>query len=571
MPRFDDEKEQAKLEELRQREEEGLIRTLSAKYGHQYVDLHGVTIDTDALRLISPEDARAGEIAVFGKTNRRLRVAIRNPNNAATQAALAALAARDFTVEIFMVSTASLEHAWTRYEDIKEAAASRRGVLDIATEEITRYREQLTTPQAIADALAELAARDTASTASAALEAILGGALAVEASDVHIEPEADAARLRLRLDGVLADVTDLPSELYTLLRSRLKLLSGLKLNISDRAQDGRFTIAAAGTELEIRASVIPGAYGESIVLRLLDPSTIGLAMEELGIGPRLFAILEEELARPNGMIITTGPTGSGKTTSLYAFLKRVHRPEIKVVTLEDPIEYHLEGIVQTQITEEYAFATGLRAILRQDPDVILVGEIRDRDVAETAINAALTGHLVFSTLHTNDAAGAFPRLIDLGVDARLIGSALNLTLAQRLVRRLCKHCRKERPATPEEATLFRTHLTGVDDAPVLTDTPLLYDPVGCEQCGGMGYRGRIGVYEGIRVDATVEAAVISDPRESHILEAAAPQNIPSMLQDGLMKVLTGTTSLIELGRVVDLHDTKRIPTKTATEDTQKPT
>jgi len=257
-----------------------------------------------------------------------------------------------------------------------------------------------------------------------------------------------------------------------------------------------------------------------------------------------------KLARPNGAFITTGPTGSGKTTALYAFMQEVHRPEIKIITIEDPVEYKLENIVQTQVSDEYTFASGLRAILRQDPDVIMVGEIRDREVAETAVHAALTGHLVFSTLHTNSALGAFPRLIDLGVDSRMIGSAFNIVLGQRLVRKLCEHCRRERDTTSEEQKL----VARIMDRPVAVTT--VYESSGCEKCGQSGFRGRIGIYEAVVVDKAVEEAIIRDPRESTIAKAAAPQEIPSMQQDGMLKVLSGITSLDELSRVIDLYNTK---------------
>lgn len=554
MLEFDDAAQQKQLSTLRRREEEELIRVLSGKYGHQYINLLGITIDTAALTLLDEDVAHAAEIAPFEKINKRLRVAIRNPNNEETKRALARLTESGYTLEIFMVSTASLEHAWARYQDINESTANKRGVLDIATDEVLRLKELLQAPQDVATTITSVMKAGGVRSLSAILETILGGGLALHASDVHIEPEESVARIRFRLDGVLADVVDIPHSTYELLRSRIKLIAGLKLNVIDRAQDGRFTIDIGETDLEIRTSVIPGAYGESIVMRILDPRTIGLSMEELGINEKLFSVIEEELHRPNGMIITSGPTGSGKTTSLYAFLKRIHRPEIKVVTLEDPIEYHLEGIVQTQVGTEYTFASGLRAILRQDPDIIMVGEIRDRDVAETAVQAALTGHLVFSTLHTNNAAGGFPRLINLGIDARLIGSAVTLMLAQRLARRLCEHCKKERAATPEEISLIETHTNNMKQAPNLTEPLTVYDAVGCEKCGGVGYRGRVGIYEGIRVDSAVESAVIEDPREEHIIDAAAPQEIPSMQQDGLVKVLAGLTSLEELTRVVDLYE-----------------
>ena len=556
MPQFDERDQEKKLESLYTQEEEELIRVLSGKYGHQYVNLNGVPINTDALKLIPEAEARGGMIALFEKVNKKISAAIRNPNNKNTQKVLEGLEARGFETTIYMVSTASLRHAWERYKDIQTTTASEKGVLDIKASEVKRLSESIIKGSDIDETLHDVSKRKGARRVTETLEVLLGGALALGASDVHVEPEGDAVRLRFRLDGVLSDVTDIDRDMYKLLRSRLKLLSGLKLNVDDEAQDGRFTIAVGEKDLEIRTSVIPGAYGESIVMRILDPTTIRLTMEKLGISKKLFTIIEEEIARPNGMIITTGPTGSGKTTSLYAFLQRIHKPEIKIVTLEDPIEYHLEGVVQTQVGVDYTFAGGLRSILRQDPDVIMVGEIRDRDVAETAINAALTGHLVFSTLHTNGAVGTFPRLIDLGVDARMIGSAVNLAMAQRLVRRLCNECKEAYTPNAKEEALVRSYLETVPD--VEPDQPLtLYKAVGCETCSGMGYKGRIGLYEGIRVDKAVEEAIIRDPRESNILEAAKPQGILSMQQDGMLKLIEGTTTLEELTRVTDLFDTQR--------------
>lgn len=567
MPQFDETEQNKKLGALHRKEEEEFIVMLAGKYGHPYINLQGITINTDALRLVPENDARLAELGVFEKIHKSVRVAIRNPNNPETKRALQALADRDLAVEVFMASTASLAHAWERYGDIKRATASQKGVLDVASDEVARLAATITDGTDIARDIARIAKEKGTRKVSEILEVILGGALALHASDIHLEPEQTAVRLRLRVDGVLTDTADIPNETYVLLHSRLKLLSGLKLNISDRAQDGRFTIDVGEKDLEIRSSVIPGGYGESIVMRILDPSTIILSMEDLGINPTLFALLEEELRRPNGMVITTGPTGSGKTTSLYAFLRRIYQPEIKVVTLEDPIEYHLDGIVQTQVGGEYTFATGFRAILRQDPDVIMVGEIRDRDVAETAVHAALTGHLVLSTLHTNSAVGAFPRLIDLGIDARMIGSSTNLILAQRLVRRLCPHCKGERAPTFEETELIRSFLANIPGTPDLNKPLTIYDAVGCDKCGITGFRGRIGVYEGIRVDSAVESAIIEDPREDNILKAAAGQRVPNMQQDGLIKVLAGLTSLEELSRIVDLHGEKGI--RHADETTEK--
>jgi type II secretory ATPase GspE/PulE/Tfp pilus assembly ATPase PilB-like protein len=324
------------------------------------------------------------------------------------------------------------------------------------------------------------------------------------------------------------------------------------LNSRAEAQDGRFTFDIGDREIEVRSSVIPGAIGESIVMRLLDPSVASFSMDRIKLNPHIEQVILQELKKPNGIIITTGPTGSGKTTALYAFLREVHTEGIKIITIENPVEYKLEGIVQTQTGDDYTFASGLRAILRQDPDVIMVGEIRDREVAETAIHASQTGHLVFSTLHTNSAVGAFPRLIDLGVDPRILGSSINIILGQRLVRLLCEECKKTRTPTEEEAELIRRVMQGHPHPAPVPDPLTLYEASGCKECGDTGFKGREGIFEGIVMDAAVEEAVLRDPREGVILEAAKPQGIPSMVEDGIQKVLAGKTSLAELERVIEL-------------------
>jgi type II secretory ATPase GspE/PulE/Tfp pilus assembly ATPase PilB-like protein len=324
--------------------------------------------------------------------------------------------------------------------------------------------------------------------------------------------------------------------------------------VHDEAQDGRFTFDIVEKEIEVRTSVIPGASGESAVMRLLDPTVASFNMDQLGLNSIMYEVMSEELKRPNGMIVTTGPTGSGKTTALYAFLRKAHTPEVKIITIEDPVEYKVEDIVQTQVSEDYTFASGLRAILRQDPDIIMVGEIRDGEVAETAVHAAQTGHLVFSTLHTNSAVGAFPRLIDLGIDSRMIGSSVNIVLGQRLIRVLCEHCKVKRPATDAEKSLIRKVLEGHPKPPPVPDDVNIYDAIGCDKCRQTGFKGRQGIYEAVRVDKEVEAAVINDTREHIILDAARKQRIPTMPEDGMEKVLLGRTSLDELERVVDLSD-----------------
>jgi type II secretory ATPase GspE/PulE/Tfp pilus assembly ATPase PilB-like protein len=523
------------------------------QYGHQFVDLRGITLNPDAIKLLPEAEAKAGNMIIFETVRKRISVAIRNPNNVNTQKAIEGLKAQGYEPTIYMTSTTSLTHGWERYHDQKNTTATKQGVLDIDTDKIAAQIHSFKTPEDVASHILNIRTLNSARRISETLETMFAGAIGLGASDIHIEPEEGGIRLRYRLDGVLRDVIDVERKLYERIMSRLKLLSGMILNIRDEAQDGRFTFTLTDKSVEVRSSVIPGASGESMVMRLLDPTVASFTLEKLGLNSILNAVLLEELQRPNGMIVTTGPTGSGKTTALYAFLQEVHKPGIKIITIENPVEYKLDNIVQTQVSDDYTFESGLRAILRQDPDVIMVGEIRDREVAETAIHAAQTGHLVFSTLHTNSAVGAFPRLIDLGVDYRMIGSSVNIILGQRLVRILCEHCKKPHTPTEEELATIKKVLATHPAPPTLSSTVTIHDAQGCDQCNYTGFMGRQGVFEAVKVDDAVEEAVIRDPRENIILEAARAQGIPSMAEDGIEKVLLGITSLTELQRVVDLN------------------
>ena len=555
MTQFNEKKQEERLEELHKREEEKLAEMLSQKYGTEYVDLTKKSIDTDALRLIPEAEARASEIAVFRKIRRKLLVAMRAPERPDSLAELQKLTRLGYEVERYIASLASLEHAWDRYHDISYATETEAGVLTLSTETIQQMLQKLKT---LDDVRAEIqthsGSRDV-HRISRILEIIMGGALSLGSSDIHLEPEEEVVRMRYRLDGVLIEVLTFDAPTYALISSRIKLLSGLKLNVKNAAQDGRFSMQVNEKEIEIRTSVLPGAYAETIVMRVLDPTTIALTLEVLGFDKYLMDIFRHEISKPNGMILNTGPTGSGKTTTLYAFLRQVHRPEVKIVTIEDPIEYHLPGIVQTQVSKEYTFAEGLRSTLRQDPDIIMVGEIRDAEVASTAVHASLTGHLVFSTLHTNDAAGTFPRLIDMGVNADILGAAITTAMAQRLVRRLCPTCREKKPITEADAKVIEPLLRNIphpEDLPQNRDT--MWVPKGCEACGGMGYKGRLAVVEAILMDKEIEQCVRTSSSERDIWKAARHKGIRRMAQDGTVKVLQGITSLEELSRIVDLRD-----------------
>jgi len=561
VPQFDEEKQTKKLEELRRGEEEDLARLLSEKYDVAYADLTLLPIDMDALRIVKEEEARARDVAVFNVQDKKnISVAVLSPQNPKSLEFIEDLKKRGYIPHIFMVSRQSLAKIWDRYKDLSFSFETKSGSLDISNEEIVTFLKEVKSLKDVQKLIEETLSMKKAYRVSRIVEIILAGAIATGSSDIHIEPEEDYVRLRYRLDGVLTDVTKFDSETFKLILSRIKLLSGLKLNVKDSAQDGRLSIKVGEDDIEIRTSMLPGAYSESIVLRVLNPKSIAVPLEELGIHPRLLAELEKALKKPNGMILTTGPTGSGKTTTLYAFLRKIHNPEIKIITIENPIEYHLPGIVQTQTNEEkgYTFLEGLRSSLRQDPDVIMVGEIRDSETAEIAINAALTGHLVFSTLHTNNAAGSFPRLIDLGVNSKVITSAITVSLAQRLLRKLCQFCKKEIPLEGTDKDIIEKVISHISDKTYLegVTTETVWKTDGCEKCNFSGYKGRIGIYEAILTDENIETVVNQNPSEREIRKAAEPQHLLTMAQDGVLKILNGTTSLTELSRVIDLDSEK---------------
>ncbi len=553
---FDESKQDERVKTLRRREEEELAATLAAHYDVPYLDLSTHPINIDALRLVKETEAREAEVAVFNLTDKKVQIAVLSPRNEKAMAAVEKLKEQGYLPEVFMVSHQSLQKVWDRYKDLSYSFETKSGALDISNDDILGITEKVQSLEDIKKLIQEVLSLKRAYRISRILEIILAGSLSLNASDIHLEPEEDRIRLRYRLDGVLTDILFFDRETFGLLLSRIKLVSELKLNVSSIAQDGRFSIKLGASEIEVRTSMLPGPNGESVVLRVLNPDAIAVDMEKLGIHPKLLDLIKAEIRKPNGLILTTGPTGSGKTTTLYAFLKKIYTPEIKVVTIENPIEYHLDGIVQTQTDPDknYTFAEGLRSALRQDPDVIMVGEIRDPETAETAVNAALTGHLVFSTLHTNNAAGAFPRLLDLGVNSKVISSALSITIAQRLVRTLCEKCKKEIPLTGKDKETVDRILADITDPTYLegVQKEKIWQPVGCPACNSLGYKGRIGVYEAIIVDAEIEKAVVINPSERDIREAAKAQKLLTLPQDGVLKALRGMTTLDELDRVVDL-------------------
>jgi type II secretory ATPase GspE/PulE/Tfp pilus assembly ATPase PilB-like protein len=390
------------------------------------------------------------------------------------------------------------------------------------------------------------------------LKVLMSGAIILDSSDMHMEAIESGSIIRLRVDGVLQEVVSFDPQKHQRIVSRIKLLSGLKLNVEDKPQDGRFSIVInkenSVEEVEVRVSTLPTEYGETIVMRVLNPKNL-ISLEDLGLRKDLYQKFNEQSERPNGMIIVTGPTGSGKTTTLYAFLKKIRNPEIKVVTIEDPIEYHLDGISQTQVNPKkgYDFAAGLKSIVRQDPDAILVGEIRDLETASIALQAALTGHLVLSTLHTNDAAGTIARLQALGEKAVNIAPAINVAIAQRLVRKVCPKCAETEIISPELFETIKKDLEGMPqgiDMPELTADIKIAKIKGCEHCNFTGYKGRIGIFEAMTIDDEVQDFILTAPSTSALEKLAVKKGMTTMKQDGLIKVLRGTTTMDEIKRVI---------------------
>lgn len=544
----------AKLQRTHLEEAEKLASVMAERYSVPYINLRIIPIDLDALKLIPEAEARRVGVAIFERTARKLRVAVKNPELSTVQELIKSLASQRYQVDLYLASIPSLEHAWNRFSEIVEATEAPPGIVDIAVDRLKSFQENVGSIKDLGVLINTAAENTEKFRATDLLELILAGSLALDASDIHLEYEENRTVLRYRLDGVLHEATSIPNEIYKLLLSRIKLVAELKLNVHDRAQDGRFTIRQAKADIEVRLSSLPGPYGESLVMRVLNPKTIALTLEDLGMQKPVYNVIIKELDRPNGMIVTTGPTGSGKTTTLYAFIKKIQSPDIKVITIENPIEYHLQGITQTQVDAagHYTFELGLAAILRQDPDVILIGEIRSLETAQTALHAALTGHLVFSTLHTNNAAGTIPRLIDIGVKPNIIAPAVNLAIAQRLVRKLCEHCKKAEAPTTEERARITAAFESIPDVhkTIIPKEISVWRAPGCKECNSIGYKGRIGVYEALRVDDTVERLMLGTPSEADFNDAGKAQGMLTMYHDAMLKVVAGATSYEEVIRVV---------------------
>lgn len=542
----------AKLHVMSTEEEERLARHRAETLNLPYIGLTIFPIDADVLELVPKSAAIAASAVLFYKHGKDIRLGVVNPE-APSVVALANEIKQQFNVEpqTYVISQRSLTSALARYRREQAEIEQPRGEIRVEVDQMNEWQKTISD-------LKELGARITSLPPTDVLNAIVIGAVHMDASDIHIEPKEKEARLRYRIDGVLQDITAFDRQGWALLLSRVKVLSKLKLNVKDLPQDGSFVLRIAEDTFDMRVSMLPGGDGENIVIRLLNRKSEALQVTELGMKQRDYEVVERELKRSNGMILVTGPTGSGKTTTLASFVREINSPELKVITLEDPIEYRIAGIEQTQVDAEagYTFAKGLRSILRQDPDVILVGEMRDVETAETAIHASLTGHLVFSTLHTNDAAGAVPRLVDMGLKPLVLAPAINIIIAQRLARVVCPHCAKG--YKPEEVLLEKIRQAmhsvrrEVFDPTVLHNPKLMFlKPVGCSKCSTTGYKGRKGLFEIFTVQDEIEKLVLAGADTLTIKDAALKQGMTTIAQDGYLKVIEHITTIEEVERVTE--------------------
>ncbi len=532
---------------IKLREHEKLAQQKAAALGLEHIILRGFPIAPEALSLLPRAQAEALKAVVFLRVKDQARIGALERTPDVDKLAQEIEKREHVHVQIYIISEDSFNAAYKLYDALPEVKEVTYGY-HIEEADLAKFATEIENLEALRKRIQDVNTTDI-------LTLIIGASLKLGASDIHVEAEEAHVKFRFRIDGLLRDAASLPRETWKQIISRLKLLAGVKINVEDVPQDGRITIYLTQEKIDIRVSFLPTAFGESVVMRLLRPKAIALEFDNLGIRGKALEQLLEQIGKPNGMIITTGPTGSGKTTTLYAVLKKLNSPEVKIITLEDPVEYKLEGINQSQIDhgKKYDFASGLRSILRQDPDVVMVGEIRDLETADIAIQAALTGHLVVSTIHTNSAAGSIPRFLSMGVKPFLLSPALNAVIGQRLVRRLCKDCKVPLELSLSQRKQVTSILKRLSPAAGITldlEKLAFFGPgkkEGCSVCGGFGYKGRVGIYEIFTITPTIEGMILKGTStESEIGDQAAKEGMVTMAQDGLLKALDGLTSVEEV-------------------------
>ncbi len=541
-----------KQEEIRLKKIEKETKELAASLGLEYINFVRFPLNPEALSLSTAERAKSLGAVPFFYEGQNIYLACLAWTSQVAQELDRLKTKNRAAVKVFLISPNSLNIALEAYKSIPSAKRSERGFA-ISEASLEKFQQAISDYRYLSTEINRVNVTDI-------ITLILATALKVGGSDVHIEAEEAGVAVRIRIDGVLQEAALIQADKWPGIISRLKILAKVKINITSQPQDGRFTIRLAQKNIEVRCSFLPTAFGESVVLRILDSSITTVDFANLGLRPEIRHLLEKEISKPNGLILTVGPTGSGKTTTLYAIINRLNQPGTKIITLEDPIEYQLTGINQSQVDVKggYTFSSGLYSILRQDPNIIMIGEIRDLETAEIAVQSSLTGHLVLSTLHTNDAAGTIPRLIDIGVKPYFLAPSINAIIGQRLVRKLCQHCRIKHALSNEEKEQVNKILGVISPKANISVPPSLPDIYaagpGCAACNGIGYQGRIGIFEIFTLSEKVKQLAVDQAISFKILQQAVEDGMITMLQDGVLKVLDGITSLAEVYRVVGDFD-----------------
>ncbi len=541
-----------KQEEIKLKDIEKKTESQARLIGLDYVNLVGFPVSPEAISLIPEDIALELKVVCFYYDGKNIRLGLLEKTSEAMDL-LSDLNERYFTSgRAYLISENSFSCALEEYKNVPKVKRYESGI-EISETSLEKFKADISSYKNLNYKINEVNISDV-------VTLILATALKARASDVHIEAEESGVVIRLRIDGVLQEAAIINRDKWKKIISRLKMLAHVKINVNNKPQDGRYVIHLSNKNIDVRSSFLPTAFGESVVMRLLDSSTAALELDSLGFRPEIIPILQKEIAKPNGLILTTGPTGSGKTTTLYAIINKLNQPGTKIITLEDPMEYQLKGINQSQVDTKhgYTFSDGLRSVLRQDPNVVMVGEIRDLETAEIAVQASLTGHLVLSTLHTNDASGVIPRLIDMGVKPYFLVPSINAVVGQRLLRKLCPNCRLEHTLSAEEDEKINKILSVISpkagiDIPTLI--PNIYKAgEGCDECNFIGYKGRLGIYEVFVMDDKIKQLTIDSAPSFKILQQAIENGMITMLQDGVLKVLEGQTSLDEVYRVIGNFD-----------------
>ncbi|EKD63755.1 MAG: hypothetical protein ACD_51C00206G0007 [uncultured bacterium] len=537
------------LEQINRLFKEKAVAASAKAMNMNYLNIGTMPINPDYLALIPKEQAQKALVIPFFRIGKKVRVAIAHPTNPETLTIIKGLKEAGYQININLASEEGIKEALQSYEvsTYKEEVGEVENIVDES--QIEAYEKEI-------EGLQQLKQKLTDVTAEEALNLINVGAVKTHASDIHYQPEEKIVNIRFRIDGVLQNIFQMDRKTFEYLTNQLKYKCKMKLNVMSEPQDGRFYFNYNKRKIDVRVSAIPTEYGESFVLRLLDSGKKALDFTDMGYHGKNLDLVNAATGIANGMILVTGPTGSGKTTTLYAMLRRFNKPETKIITLEDPIEYHLENVTQSQVNDKrgYTFGGGLRAILRQDPDIIMIGEIRDMETAETAAQAALTGHVLLSTLHTNSAVETIPRLINIGLQPYMIAPAIHTIIAQRLIRVLCKNCSIKKQITESEKDEIAKVAASIKSVAPDTQVDIpseLYQSVGCPKCSHTGYSGQTCIAEVFAFDDEIKDLILGNKSTHEIFEAARRKGMLTLKEDGVLKVIQGVTTLNEVYRIVE--------------------